>query len=449
MLRRLIIATLVIFVVILLTSQPLAAQGSEPYYIIERVNQLRAQYGLPPYQIDASLMAAAQGHSEWAATQGRHAHTGAGGSTPTDRALVAGYGGGEAVRVGENIYWSWSGTPDGAVDWWINSPPHFQNMTSPNYVHIGAGVAYNENSGYYTLNFGRLTNSPLPSAGAGSSSTSTAPTSIPVVPVALAEPDEDGSVIHIVEYGQTLWDLAVSYDVPLSEIMALNRLGDDTIIRPGDEMIIVPSPIQARQIEEGPIIHTVATGQTLFEIAFSYGVDLDTILLLNGLTQDTIIHPGDELLIDPGPEGYVIVHPPVYHTVVGGQTPLEIALIHSIDLETLYALNGLEEGAIIHPGDQLLIRPGDPTPTPPLPPTPTPMTPTQTSDPIVLPTTVESESNNDEESSAEAMSLLGGRWWVLLIAALGISGLIGIAVTIRRSAIQRDDSGGGDVKEDS
>jgi LysM repeat protein len=447
MLKRLAVILAVVSTVLLLTPRPLAAQTGEPYYLIERVNQIRAEYGLPPYQIDASLMAAAQAHSEWAAVEGVHSHTGAGGSTPTTRALAAGYGGGQSVRVGENIYYGWSGTPDSAIEWWRNSPIHFQTMTSPYFADIGAGVAYGPNGGFFTLNFGTVSGSPPPSSGVPPARTG--PTPIPIEPVELAEPNEDGSVIHIVEYGQTLWDIAASYDVPLSEILALNRLGDDDLILPGDEIIIVPSPIQRQEIEEGPVIHTVATGQTLFEIALSYGVDLETVLALNGLTQNTIIHPGDELLIDPGPEGYVIVRPPVYHTVEEGQTPLEIALINGIDLETLYELNGLDEGAIIHPGDQLLIRPGDPTPTPPPPPSPTP-SPTQPAESIALPSprvtdAVESSAEGGHALIGDAMP---GGIWVGLAAALGGVGLIGaVIITIRRRTVRRVDSSEGEEDE--
>ena len=47
-----------------------------------------------------------------------------------------------------------------------------------------------------------------------------------------------------------------------------------------------------------------------------------------------------------------------------------IALRYGLTVERLRALNGLSEDAFIHPGDRIIIRPGDSTSTPP-PPTPT------------------------------------------------------------------------------
>jgi LysM repeat protein len=441
--RRLAIMTAAgVLALFLLASPPVAAQGGTAYYVIDLVNQLRAEYGLPPYQADASLMAAAQAHSEWAAAQGTHSHTGPGGSTPRDRAIAAGYGGGQQVRVWENIYYGTLATPESAVEWWRNSPIHFQGMTLENYSDIGAGVAYSDYGGFFTLNFGHVVGGPLPEPSSGQSdqASSAAPASIPVEPVELAEPNEDGSVIHTVQYGQTLWDIAMSYDVPLSEILALNRLSEDAVLQPGDKIVVVPSPIQIQQLEEGPVVHVVATGQTLFEIALRYGVDLETILALNGLSQNTIIHPGDELLIKPGPGGEnPIVRPPLYHTVEAGQTPIEIALIYGIDLETLFTLNGLTETSLIKPGDRLLIRPGDPTPTP----QPSPTQPvTQIAQPVTVPTSAQAATQEVDVTEEPAAGKKPGGRTVLIVVVVGVV-LAGVAVMVLGFTMRPDDSGGG------
>lgn len=353
--------------------RPAAAQSGNQYYVIELVNNLRAEYGLPPYQVNPALMAAAQAHSEWAASIGAHSHTGAGGSTPKDRAIAAGYGGGAAVRVSENIYWGTLATADSAVEWWRNSPIHFQGMTSTNYVDIGAGVAYGDAGGFFTLNFGAV----IGSAPAATSAAPASGTPLPVYvvePVEVAEAGEDGSIVHTVGDGQTLWAISAAYDVPLSEIMALNRLTESSIIQPGDEIVIIPSPIETAAAADGPLFHTVGLGQTLFEIALTYGVNLDTLIELNGLTESALIFPGDEILIRPGENWQPTPRGPLMHTVQAGQTPIEIALIYGVDLQTLLAQNGLTESSLILPGDELLILTAEPTwtPAPTVSPTPAP-----------------------------------------------------------------------------
>ncbi len=364
--RVALIALLTMALCVLVPAPPVEAQSSTALYLLDLVNQFRAGYGLPPYNPDPALMAAAQAHSEWAASIGTHSHTGAGGSTPRDRAVAAGYGGGRAVRVSENIYWGTNATPESALEWWRNSPIHFRGLTSTQYVDIGVGAAYSSYGGFFTLLFGVVIGEEPPSSSGPSAPPAATRPVYRVEPIVVATPNPDGSVIHIVGEGQNLWDIAEAYDVPLSEVLALNRLREDAIIHPGDAIVIVPASVKTSSEPQGPLIHTVEAGQTLLGIALAYG----------------------------------------------------------IDLETLLALNDLETTSIIHPGDQLLIRPAEPTPTPQPSPLPTP-SPTATVRPrptAALPTpTVFSEEANGAASSGAG---LGARQ--VLIGALVLVGLTGL-----------------------
>ena len=66
------------------------------------------------------------------------------------------------------------------------------------------------------------------------------PTALPVVPLVASTPNPDGSILHIVQQGQTLVGIAAIYDLPLTELLALNGLTMDSIILPGDRIIIKP-----------------------------------------------------------------------------------------------------------------------------------------------------------------------------------------------------------------
>ena len=97
----LLIASLLLFSTLGLSSpNPMAKPtktpkaGSSASEVISLVNQLRTTNGLPPYQVNAALMASAQGHSNYQASIRTITHTGAGGSDPKGRAAAAGYGGG-------------------------------------------------------------------------------------------------------------------------------------------------------------------------------------------------------------------------------------------------------------------------------------------------------------------------------------------------------------------
>jgi LysM repeat protein len=52
---------------------------------------------------------------------------------------------------------------------------------------------------------------------------------------------------------------------------------------------------------DGAVVHIVKAGDTIFGLALQYGVQMDQILQLNGLTKDSFIHVGQELVISAPP----------------------------------------------------------------------------------------------------------------------------------------------------
>ncbi len=225
------------------------AQTGSAYDLIAAVNQLRQAYGLPPYQINSALMAAAQSHSEYQASIGSITHTGAGGTRPRDRAIAFGYGGGATVFISENIAGGTNLSYRGAVQMWQGDSLHMNTMIGANYRDAGAGVASAGGVVYYTLDVGYIAGSP----GSGTGSTA-APvsTSITFYPVVVATPRPDGSIVHVVQPGQTLWTIAASYQVGLEELIALNNLTNAAWIYPGDKILIKPpSDTQTQTPTEG------------------------------------------------------------------------------------------------------------------------------------------------------------------------------------------------------
>jgi LysM repeat protein len=226
----------------MILSKPL----SSPAEVIALVNQLRAANGLPPYQVDSALMAAAQGHSDYqASTGGNTGHTGPGGSSPKQRAIAAGYGGGAAVFVSENIAMGTNMTPALAVELWQGDSLHLNTMLSPNYTDAGAGVASDGNSTYITLDVGYISgqagsNPPAPTITPGGPTLQ--PTRTPsgffVRPVQTVTPMPDGSIVHTVQPGDVLFNIAAAYGVKLSEIYRLNNLNDKSVIFPGQKLKI-------------------------------------------------------------------------------------------------------------------------------------------------------------------------------------------------------------------
>ena len=228
--------------------QPKVASASE---LIQLVNQLRAAHGLPAYRVNNALMAAAQAHSDFQAETGTTSHTGKGGSRPRDRAMAYGYGGGSAVYVSENIATSTSLSAGEAVGWWQGDSLHLTTMLSSSYRDVGAGVAEADGVVYYTLDVGYIAGEEgapgqaqppaAPPSQGGNQASPPAGTPVAVVmPVMAATPKADGSVIHEVQTGQALWNIAAIYQVSLSYLLTLNGLTENTLIYPGDKLLIRP-----------------------------------------------------------------------------------------------------------------------------------------------------------------------------------------------------------------
>ncbi len=119
--------------------------------LVNLINGARAEAGLPQLAVNATLTAAAQGHSVDMACHGLISHSGSDGSSPSERIAAAGY---FASLASEIIYGS--GYPQTAFDWWMNDQIHRDEILNPYVTELGVGYAYvagTSAGGYYTVNF--------------------------------------------------------------------------------------------------------------------------------------------------------------------------------------------------------------------------------------------------------------------------------------------------------
>ena len=130
-----------------------------------------------------------------------------------------------------------------AVNRWTGDAPHLNTMISPDLTEIGAGVTINNGRVYYVIDCARPTDSSVPQPVGTAVSNSPADPTLPpgvsgvIIPVVMVTPDADGDVIHEVKAGQSLWQLAISYETKIDEIKRLNNLFDNEIY-PGTKLLI-------------------------------------------------------------------------------------------------------------------------------------------------------------------------------------------------------------------
>jgi LysM repeat protein len=80
-------------------------------------------------------------------------------------------------------------------------------------------------------------------------------TSEPYVnPIITSTPAADGTIIHIVQYGQTLYGIAEIYGISITDLLNLNGLTEDSVIYPDEQLLIVQgtgeTPTPTATIEE-------------------------------------------------------------------------------------------------------------------------------------------------------------------------------------------------------
>lgn len=137
--------------------------------LFQQINAARAEAGLPPYALDARLMASAGAHAADMAAGHYCRHTGRDGSSSRSRIRANGYP--HSNWAGENIVCS-RRSVESALRWWLGSGPHRRNLLHRHYTHIGIG--YDPGGPMWVLNF---------AAGAGDTVaprfTGLEPTSVP------------------------------------------------------------------------------------------------------------------------------------------------------------------------------------------------------------------------------------------------------------------------------
>lgn len=88
--------------------------------------------------------------------------------------------------------------------------------------------------------------------------------------------------IEVIQPGETLWAISRRYGVSVDRISALNGLSDPSRLVVGQALVI---PTAGRT-------HTVAPGESLWQIANRYGVNVNQLMEANGIINPLSVQPG-------------------------------------------------------------------------------------------------------------------------------------------------------------
>ena len=109
-----------------------------------------------------------------------------------------------------------------------------------------------------------------------------------------AEFEDSRNVIteYLVEGGDSLWSISDEFDISLNTILWANDLNKNSLIRPGQKLVILPV---------SGVIHHIKSGDTISGIAETYEAKAQDIISFNRLSDEGDIFVGD-IVIVPGGE---------------------------------------------------------------------------------------------------------------------------------------------------
>ncbi len=172
--------------------------------------------------------------------------------------------------------------------------------------------------------------------------------------------------LHKVVSGDTLFSIARKYKVSISDLIKLNNLKNSTLIHPGDT-IKIPSQSYLETAKKAiqsntKTVYKVQKGDTLFSIALKYNMRVDTLRDLNNLKKHPKLKPGMELTVLGKPVKTKSKKRVTKHTVKKGDTLWSIAKKYGLTVSQLRLLNprirtrGLKKGTILNVSKTKAIR---------------------------------------------------------------------------------------------
>ncbi len=168
----------------------------------------------------------------------------------------------------------------------------------------------------------------------------------PTHPASAQTPAPTSGPIYIVQEGDTLWSIALRFNITVDELIAANPTINPNFISVGQELTIPGlEGIQGILRTE-----TIALGESLRSLQRRTRTSLDTLRRLNHLISPTELYVGASFII-PEQEDASPLTP--RGALAPGETLLELAVRAGSDPWSLTALNGLEGTWAALPGDLL------------------------------------------------------------------------------------------------
>lgn len=174
----------------------------------------------------------------------------------------------------------------------------------------------------------------------------------PILPTATQVPPPAGPISYKVEWGDTLFSLALRYGTTVNAIVTANNLPNANFIRVG-QTLLIPQGAQPVPPAGQPQTYVVQQGDTLYGIALRFNTSIAAIAQANGIVNPAFIRVGQRLTI-PGGSGAPSQGGGTY-VVQPGDTLTAIAARFGTTVWAIAVANNLPNANFIRAGQTLII----------------------------------------------------------------------------------------------
>ena len=103
--------------------------------------------------------------------------------------------------------------------------------------------------------------------------------------------------VHVVQYGDTLSEIAVRHGTTVLALTEFNRIEEDAVLLPGQKLHLVPFAYADPDGEPQRIRYRIKRGDSLWEISRQFGVSIASLRRWNRLSANELLIPGRELFV--------------------------------------------------------------------------------------------------------------------------------------------------------
>jgi murein DD-endopeptidase MepM/ murein hydrolase activator NlpD len=172
-------------------------------------------------------------------------------------------------------------------------------------------------------------------------------------PVSAQTPTPAPGPVYIVQSGDTLWDIAIRFNVTVDDLMAANNMVSQEIFV-GNRLVIPGFPGLSGTL----ITQPVPFGESLRSLSRQYRLDPALLIKLNHIVSPAELYAGYGLVILQQDEQSPLT---ARAALPKGDSLLELAVRRNTDQWTIASLNGLNGTFSAQPGDVLYLPSGDST----------------------------------------------------------------------------------------